>query len=182
MAHASIVPSLDADIHLVLCRFGRAGLAYIETDPAEADATTVVQNLLYGRYGQPLRVVALNVDEGWSQDVSEAMARKVLEIAEREDYELTGDAAVPRGAQPIGGSADITRGSRHGVRRPVARAWMRYSGRAKRGGARVTAGALLRCGKSLSAVCRLPMPPLALSDAFSLPKLRPSKRTEPREG
>jgi hypothetical protein len=59
------------------------------TDPAEADATTVVQNLLYGRYGQPLRVVALNVDEGWSQDVSEAMARKVLEIAEREDYELT---------------------------------------------------------------------------------------------
>ena len=52
MAHASIVPSLDADIHLVLCRFGRTGLAYIETDPAEADATTVVQNLLYGRYGQ----------------------------------------------------------------------------------------------------------------------------------
>lgn len=89
MAHASIVPSLDADIHLVLCRFGRAGLAYIETDPAEADATTVVQNLLHGRYGQPLRVVALNVDEGWSQDVSEAMARKVLEIAERDDYELT---------------------------------------------------------------------------------------------
>jgi hypothetical protein len=26
MANASLVPSLDADIHLVLCRFGRAGL------------------------------------------------------------------------------------------------------------------------------------------------------------
>src|ERR1700716_3475788 len=89
MAHASIVPSLDADIHLVLCRFGRVGLAYIETDPAEADATTGVHHLVYGRYGQALGVVALNVDEGWSQDVSEAMARKVLEIAEREDYELT---------------------------------------------------------------------------------------------
>jgi hypothetical protein len=58
MAPASLVPSLDADIHLVLCRFGRAGLAYIETDPAEADATTVVQNLLHGRYGQPLRIKA----------------------------------------------------------------------------------------------------------------------------
>ena len=81
MANASLVPSLDADIHLVLCRFGRAGLAYIETDPAEADATTVVQNLLHGRYGWPLRVIALNVDEGWSRDVSEAMARKVHEIA-----------------------------------------------------------------------------------------------------
>jgi hypothetical protein len=89
MARPFLDLSLDADIHLVLCRFGRAGLAYVETDPAEADATTVVQNLLYGRYGQPLRVVALNVDEGWSQDVSEAMARKVREIAEHEDYELT---------------------------------------------------------------------------------------------
>ena len=54
MKHASIALSLDADIHLVLCRFGRAGLAYVETDPAEADATTVIQNLLYGRYGEPL--------------------------------------------------------------------------------------------------------------------------------
>ena len=45
MANASLVPSLDADVHLVLCRFGRAGLAYIETDPAEADATTVVHPL-----------------------------------------------------------------------------------------------------------------------------------------
>jgi hypothetical protein len=35
--------------------------------------------------GQPLRVIA----EGWSQDVSEAMAQKVREIAEHEDYELT---------------------------------------------------------------------------------------------
>jgi hypothetical protein len=85
MAPASLVPSLDADIHLVLCRFGRAGLAYIETDPAEADATTVVQNLLHGRYEQPLSVVALNVDEGWSRDVSDATARTVREIAEHEN-------------------------------------------------------------------------------------------------
>jgi hypothetical protein len=49
MKHASIAPSLDADIHLVLCRFGRAGLAYVETDPAEADATTVIQNLLFAQ-------------------------------------------------------------------------------------------------------------------------------------
>ena len=41
------------------------------------------------RRAQPLRVIALNVDEGWSRDVSEAMAHKVCEIAEHEDYELT---------------------------------------------------------------------------------------------
>ena len=68
---------------------GGRDFPYIETDPAEADATTVVQNLLHGRYGRPLRVIALNVDEGWSRDVSEAMAHKVCEIAEHEDYELT---------------------------------------------------------------------------------------------
>jgi hypothetical protein len=106
MIHACIAPFLDADVHLVLCRFGRAGLAYVETDPAEADATTVIQNLLHGHYGQPLRVIALNVDEGWSQDVSEAMARKVREIAEHEDYELTQgtldfiDAHIGRVRQP----------------------------------------------------------------------------------
>ena len=54
-----------------------------------ADATTVIRNLLYGRYGEPLRVVALNVSESWSRGVSEAMAYKVREIAERERYELT---------------------------------------------------------------------------------------------
>jgi hypothetical protein len=89
MTDASLVPSVDGDIHLILCRFGRTGLAYIETDPAEADATTVVKNLLFGRYEKPLRVVALNLEEGWSRDVSETMAFKVLEMAREDDVELT---------------------------------------------------------------------------------------------
>ena len=89
MANASLVPSLDADIHLVLCRFGRAGLAYIETDPAEADATTVVRNLLQGQYERPVRVVALNADEGWARDVSENIAAKIREVAQREGRDLT---------------------------------------------------------------------------------------------
>ena len=89
MAHASLVPSLDADIHLVLCDFGRSGLACVETDPAEADATTVVQNLLHGQYERPLRVLALNVEEGWARDVSETIAAKGRDVAEHEGRELT---------------------------------------------------------------------------------------------
>jgi hypothetical protein len=59
-----------------------------------------------GRYGQPLRVIALNVYEDWSKNVSEAMAHKVREIAEHEDYELTQgtldfiDAHIGRVRQP----------------------------------------------------------------------------------
>ena len=73
---------LDADVHLVLCSFGRAGLAYVEADPAELDASTVV-------HGHPLRVVAMNVEEGWCRDVSDVMAEKVREVAQREDMQLT---------------------------------------------------------------------------------------------
>src|SRR5215475_3062489 len=38
------------DLHFVLCDFGRYGRAYIETDPAKADASTIVRNLLQGQY------------------------------------------------------------------------------------------------------------------------------------
>ena len=89
MSPASLVPSLDVDVHLVLCDFGRAGLAYVETDPAEADATTVVRNLLQGQYERPVRVVALNADEGWARDVSENIAAKIREVAQREGQDLT---------------------------------------------------------------------------------------------
>ena len=81
--------ALDTDVHLVLCSFGRAGLAYVEADPAESDASTIVRNLLYGQYGHPLRVVAMNVGEGWCRDVSDVMADKVRQVAQRENMELT---------------------------------------------------------------------------------------------
>ena len=86
---APLVHSLDQDLHFVLCAFGRAGLAYVETDPAEADATTIVRALFRGLYDRPLRVVALNAEEGWARDVSEAIAAKVRDVAEHEDIELT---------------------------------------------------------------------------------------------
>jgi hypothetical protein len=89
MANPSLVPSLNEDVHFVLCDFGLAGVAYVETDPAEADATTVVQNLLRGEYEHPLRVLALNADEGWARDVSETIAAKVRDVAEHEGRELT---------------------------------------------------------------------------------------------
>jgi hypothetical protein len=83
-------------MHLVLCDFGRAGFAYVETDPSEADATTVVRNLLRGEYERPLRVVALNADEGWARDVSERIAAKVREIAQREGFDLTSGRTASR--------------------------------------------------------------------------------------
>jgi hypothetical protein len=89
MNPAPLAPSIDQDLRFVLCAFGRSGLAYLETDPMEADATTIVHALLRGLYDRPLRVIALNLDEGWSQDVSEAIAAKVRQVAHRADRRYT---------------------------------------------------------------------------------------------
>ena len=36
-----------------------------------------------------MRVVALNADEGWARDVSENIAAKIREVAQREGRDLT---------------------------------------------------------------------------------------------
>jgi hypothetical protein len=81
----SLVPSPDHDLHFVLCDFGKYGKAYIETDPSKADRDTIVRNMIDGQYGRPVRVIALNPEEGWSRDVSEEIAKAVLTAAEVEE-------------------------------------------------------------------------------------------------
>jgi hypothetical protein len=81
--------ALDQDLHFVLCDFGRSGHAYVETDPTQADASTIVRNLLDGQYNRPVRVPALNVEEGWVRDVSEVIADKVRVVAQHYERELT---------------------------------------------------------------------------------------------
>jgi hypothetical protein len=87
MSPASFTP--EQDLHFVLCDFGRSGQAYVETDPTQADASTIVRNLLQGQYDRPVRVLALNVEEGWVRDVSEIIAAKVHDVARFEEQDLT---------------------------------------------------------------------------------------------
>ena len=72
-------PISDITVHIVLNDFGPLGLAYCETDEVEADKETVVEDILRGQYSHPLRVVAFNTAEGWSRDITEDIARAVLE-------------------------------------------------------------------------------------------------------
>jgi hypothetical protein len=51
MSPVPLVSSPDQDLHFVLCVFGHYGWAYVETDPAEADASTIVRKLLQGHFG-----------------------------------------------------------------------------------------------------------------------------------
>jgi hypothetical protein len=81
----------DVTIYLVLNDYGKLGSAYVETDPAEADRKTIICNFLSGRYGNAVRVVAFNTAEGWSWDVSEDIAREILQRALETGKDLAED-------------------------------------------------------------------------------------------
>ena len=74
----------DVTVYIVLNDFGELGRAYVETDEATAVEQTVVNNISGGEYSNPVRVVAFNTAEEWSRDVTENIARFLLEQEARE--------------------------------------------------------------------------------------------------
>ena len=75
---SSIVPSdNDQTVFLIAEDFGRIGRAWREADYEAMDLETVIQHLLSGHYNKPIRVVAFNTDERWSEDVSEDVAHEL---------------------------------------------------------------------------------------------------------
>jgi hypothetical protein len=85
MSSPSLVPALpDAETYLVIDDFGKRGRVYREADPVRADRGTVVQDLLRGKYKNPISIMAFNLAEGWVRDVSEDVAREVVDVARLE--------------------------------------------------------------------------------------------------
>jgi hypothetical protein len=82
----SIVPSdYDQTVYLVADDFGKPGRCWREADYELTDLETTIQDLLGGQYQNPIRVIAFNTAEGWSQDVSKDVAR---ELRRRCDLQL----------------------------------------------------------------------------------------------
>jgi len=74
----SIIPSGDDQtVYLVAEDFGKLGRAWREADYEATDLETVIQDLLSGQYNNPIRVVAFNTEERWSEDVSEDVAHEL---------------------------------------------------------------------------------------------------------
>jgi hypothetical protein len=81
----SIVPNgADQTVYLVVDRFGGLGTAYRETDVVRTDLETTITDLMSGQFSDPVRVVAFNTAERWTQDVSKDIA---LEIQSRCDID-----------------------------------------------------------------------------------------------
>ena len=73
-----LVPHFDVTVHIVLDDFGKAGRVYRETPEEDATLGSVVDDLLTGKFNNPVRVVAFNTAEGWSRDISKDVAREVV--------------------------------------------------------------------------------------------------------
>jgi len=85
-----IVPyGADQTVYLVMDRFGKLGSVYREMEVERTDLETIIADLLSGQFNDPVRIVAFNTLEHWSEDVSEYIA---FEIQTRCDIE---GVAVP---------------------------------------------------------------------------------------
>jgi hypothetical protein len=56
---------------------GRLGPVWREADAGAADLEAVILDLLQGQFKSPIRVVAFNTAEHWSQDVSADVAQEL---------------------------------------------------------------------------------------------------------
>jgi hypothetical protein len=85
-----IVPyGADQTVYLVIDCFPGLGTVYRETEIERTDLETIIADLISGQFNDPIRVVAFNTLEHWSEDVTEYIA---FEIETRCDIE---GVAVP---------------------------------------------------------------------------------------
>lgn len=75
----------DQTVHIVDNDFGQRGQAFVETDCQYADLEATISALLEGQYSYPVRIVAFNTAECWSEDVSADIAH---ELRRRCDVQL----------------------------------------------------------------------------------------------
>ena len=74
----SIVPyGADETIYLVVDSLGPLGSVCRETEIERADLQAVIADLLAGRFSDPVRVVAFNTLEHWSEDMSADVVREI---------------------------------------------------------------------------------------------------------
>lgn len=92
MLPPSLVPSEEETVYLVLDSFGgHLGICYREACVGATEVETVINDLLKGQYEDPVRVIAFNLKEGWSKDVSADIAHELQRRADlnREDLPPT---------------------------------------------------------------------------------------------
>jgi hypothetical protein len=77
----SITPAHDAATYLVLDEFEDCRV-FRETEEAAADREAVIQDIVSGHYKKPVRLIAFNTAEGWARDVTQDIAREIVDTCD----------------------------------------------------------------------------------------------------
>ena len=73
----TVVPyGADRTTYLVIDRF-RGDTVYPETEVERTDLEAIIADLISGQFNDPVRIVAFNTLEHWSEDVSEYIAYEI---------------------------------------------------------------------------------------------------------
>ncbi|HEV3236690.1 MAG TPA: hypothetical protein VGZ25_06850 [Gemmataceae bacterium] len=74
----------DQTVYLVVDSFSARGTVYRETEVERTDFETIIADFLTGQFNDPVRVIAFNTLEHWSDDVSEAIATEIQTLCDIE--------------------------------------------------------------------------------------------------
>jgi hypothetical protein len=91
----SLAPTHDAATYLVLDGFDD-GRVFRETDEADANRDDVIRQISEGQFNRPIRIVSFNTAEGWSRDVTQEIAREMIDRGLR-----TGETLSPSAVEFI---------------------------------------------------------------------------------
>jgi hypothetical protein len=74
----NLVPyGADQTVYLVMDRFGASGSVCREIEVERTDLEVIVGDLISGQFNDPVRVVAFNTLEHWSNDISADVAAEI---------------------------------------------------------------------------------------------------------
>ena len=90
-----VVPSNDnfETVYLVVDDFGGIGRAYRETDIRHVNHDRLIAELLAGQYHDPVQIIAFNIGEGWSRDVSREIAWELQKQSDFSSHDLSSSIA-----------------------------------------------------------------------------------------
>jgi hypothetical protein len=67
----------DQTVYRVVDRFAGLGSVCRETEIERMDIETIIADFLTGQFNDPIRVIAFNTLEHWSDDVSDEIATEI---------------------------------------------------------------------------------------------------------
>ena len=75
---SNVVPfGADQTVYIVVDSFSANGIVYREIEIERIDLETIISDFLTGQFNDPVRVIAFNTLEHWSDDVSKDVAAEI---------------------------------------------------------------------------------------------------------